>query len=140
MSDLLHSFRTLLRRPAFTAVVVLVLALGIGANTAIFSVVDAALLKPMPIPDAERVVRLSHGSPQSLVWFKRYGFQVLPEIRRTASFDTVGAYFTGELSLFGSGAGRVRAERRVVFFSQLADRIRALPGRDARHASIPLRH
>ena len=59
MSDLLLTLRSLLRTPAFTAVVVLVLALGIGANTAIFSVVDAAMLKPMPIPDADRVVRIS---------------------------------------------------------------------------------
>ena len=109
MQHLPQALRALVRTPGFTIVVVLVLALGIGANTAIFSVVDAALLKPMPIPDADRVVRLSHGSPQSFVWFNRYGFQVLPEIRRTASFDAVGAYFTGELSVFGSGAGRVRA-------------------------------
>ncbi len=109
MSDLLHTFRNLLRTPAFTAVVVIILALGIGANTAIFSVVDAAMLKPMPIPDADRVVRLSHGSPQSFVWFNRYGFQVTRGFNDLASFDAVGAYFTGELSLFGTGAGRVRS-------------------------------
>ena len=73
MSDLHFALRSLVRTPAFTAVVVLVLALGIGANTAIFSVVDAALLKPMPIPDPDRVVRISGSHPQSFVWFNRHG-------------------------------------------------------------------
>ena len=59
MSDLLLALRSLARTPGFTAVVILVLALGVGANTAIFSVVDAALLKPIPIPDAQRVVQLA---------------------------------------------------------------------------------
>ena len=58
-NDLSHAFRTLIRTPGFTGIVVLILALGVGANTAIFSVVDAALLKPMPIPAPERVVRLT---------------------------------------------------------------------------------
>ena len=90
MSDLHFALRSLVRTPAFTAVVVLVLALGIGANTAIFSVVDAALLKPMPIPDPDRVVRISGWHPQSFVWFNPRGFEVWPSFMRTASFDAVG--------------------------------------------------
>jgi len=54
--DLRYTVRTLLRRPGFAAVVVLTLALGIGANTAIYSVVDAALLGSLPFGDADRLV------------------------------------------------------------------------------------
>lgn len=63
--DLRYTVRTLLRAPGFTLIVLLTLALGIGANTAIFSVVRAVLLEPLPFPDAERVVRVWHANQSS---------------------------------------------------------------------------
>ena len=58
LRDVRHSLRVLTRNPTFTAVALLTLAIGIGANTAIFSVVNAVLLKPLPYPDAEHIVRV----------------------------------------------------------------------------------
>ena len=72
VSDLRFAVRTLAARPAFTLVAVLTLALGIGANTGVFSVVDALLLRPLPYRD-----------PQRLVWVK----STLPDVGLERSVD-----------------------------------------------------
>lgn len=57
--DIKLAARMLVKRPGFTAVAVITLALGIGANTAIFSVVNGLMFRPLPVPEAERLVALT---------------------------------------------------------------------------------
>jgi putative ABC transport system permease protein len=62
MNYLRFAFRQLIKNPAFSAVAIITLALGIGANTAIFSIVNAVLLRPLPYPNADRIMVLSESS------------------------------------------------------------------------------
>src|SRR5262252_1350931 len=62
--DLRYGVRMLLKAPGFTAVAALTLALGIGVNTAIFTVVNAVILRQLPFPNADRLVRLRESNPE----------------------------------------------------------------------------
>ena len=65
LSDLRYGLRALLSRPGFSIAAVLTLALGIGANTAVFSVINGLLLKPLPYADGERLVQVYNSYPTS---------------------------------------------------------------------------
>jgi putative ABC transport system permease protein len=66
--DLRYGLRGLIKNPGFSAVVVLTLALGIGANTAMFSVLNTYLIRPLPYPESDRLVRIFRTSPHSQSW------------------------------------------------------------------------
>ena len=104
MTGLLHILRGLLRTPAFTAIAVLTLALGIGANTAIFSVVYGVLLKPLPFPDPEQLVGVYHRS----VALNLSGMNHGPATYFTYSeheqmLGDIGAWESNEVSITGGG-------------------------------------
>src|SRR5262245_26643662 len=68
MNDLKFAVRQLLKNPGFTAVAVLTLALGIGGNTGFFSVMNTIMLRPLPYPEPDRLMRIFGTSPQSQSW------------------------------------------------------------------------
>lgn len=80
LSDVRHALRQLRRSPAFTGVVVGTLALGIGAVTAVFSVVDGVLLRGLPYPDAERLVRVWHHNTRNEVPKETVSFETFLEL------------------------------------------------------------
>ena len=85
MNDLKFAFRQLLKNPGFTAVAVLTLALGIGANTAIFSFVNAILLRPLPYQDPERLVMVFENHRAMAGSKMRIGAPVLDEWRKQST-------------------------------------------------------
>src|SRR5438876_6173632 len=102
MNDLKFAFRQLLKNPGFTAVAVLTLALGIGANTAIFSVVDAVLLRPLAYPDSGQLVWLSERGPD---WSGGpISYPNFTDWRNQQSvFERFGVYSGNNFTLTGAG-------------------------------------
>ena len=100
--DLRYSLRGIRRSPSFSLVVVLTLALGIGANTAIFSVVNAVLLRPLPYPAAERLVWLGESDPKaegiSVTWVNYRHWR-----DENHSFEDVAGFDAAHLTLTGRG-------------------------------------
>src|ERR1700694_1140627 len=109
MNSLLQDFRfglrMLIKNPVFTLIAIVTLALGIGANTAIFSVVDAVLLRPLPYPEANRLVFLwstmnSQGVPtsgSSLPDYKTWRDQ-------NRVFDGLAGFYNGDFNLSSPGS------------------------------------
>ena len=110
--DLRHALRGLIRTPGFTVVTILTLALGIGANTAIFSVVNGVLLRPLGYPQPDRLMLVTSKFPAmgfEQFWISPPEYYEFQEM--TQSFSVVGAYATGEANLASTGdrPRRIRA-------------------------------
>ena len=100
--DLRYAVRQLILNPGFTAVMILTLALSIGANSAIFSVIEGVLLKPLPYPHAEQIVRLFL-SNSSFPKFPLNPFDFRDFRARNKSFESMAAFTRGDAQLSGSG-------------------------------------
>jgi putative ABC transport system permease protein len=112
LASLSLAFRSLLRSPGFTFLAIITLGLGIGANTAMFSIVNAILLKPLPYPQSEQLQRLDRVTPQNPQG-RVSAADYLDLQREMQSYGEIGAYALGDASLSepGQPAEMVRALR-----------------------------
>ncbi len=110
--DLRHAVRIMGRQPAFTFVAVITLALGIGANTAIFSVVNAVLLRPLPYPESDRLLLLNEhkvdAGPTSVGWLNFLDWRA-----QSRSFEAMAAQRFDGFILTGNGEPRRLPGRMV---------------------------
>ena len=110
LADLRYAVRVLVRTPAFSLPVVVVLALGIGANTAIFSILNAALLRPLPFEGQDRIVRLFHVPPAATFpGVKRFSLSPANFYdwqRDARSFESMALYRGRGFTLTGNGTPR----------------------------------
>ena len=113
--DLRYGVRMLWKAPGFTSIAVFALALGVGANTAIFSVVNAVVLRPLPFPDAERLVWFDGAHPARGVTESSLSMPDYLDWRKQAdAFENTTAFVEGSAILSGEDAEPERVPRGVV--------------------------
>ncbi len=119
IQDLRYALRGLIKRPGFTFIAVMTLALGIGANSAIFSVVNGVLLRSLPLPDSQSLYAINRGA----AIFNRYDAplsypQYQDVVQQTRSFENIGAWVDSDANLSDSGRPE-RVMLRIVLPSLL---------------------
>jgi predicted permease len=104
LQDVRYGLRMLVKKPTFTIVAVLMLALGVGANTAIFSIVNAVLLRSLPYRDPDRLVRIFFNEPGVGLRDVRFSKPELDDLQtRAGVFEDVSPIFEGSEDLTGAG-------------------------------------
>jgi len=104
LRDLQYGYRNLLKNPGFTLVALSTLALAIGANTAIFSVVNAVLLSPLPFPSPERLVALGQTEAKDRETLSQFSFRNFADLReQSKAFERFAAYYNNSVTLTGEG-------------------------------------
>ena len=103
LQDLRYAIRTMLKRPGFTGIAVVTLALGIGASTAIFSVVNAALLRDLPYAEPDRLFHVWEVTPQKNFAQREFSYPDYLDYQQNQSFEGIGAYTGGGGIMSGRG-------------------------------------
>src|SRR5882672_3220859 len=104
LQDLRYSLRTLRKSPGFASVAILALAVGIGANTIIFSLVNAVILKPLPYREPGRLVRVREAIPKLVPNPMAFSAPDVPLLQKwNQAFESVASYEPQELDLSGQG-------------------------------------
>ncbi len=131
LQDLRQAARNLLRTPGFTAITILTVALGIGANTAIFSVVNGVILRPLPYPEPDRLMFITSRFPSlgfDQFWVSPPEYMEYQEW--TKAFSSMGAFTTGEVNLAANE--RPRRVRTGIVDAQLLKTL-GIPAARGRH-------
>jgi putative ABC transport system permease protein len=124
--DLRYGVRMLRKRPSFTLIAVLTLALGIGANTALFSVVNAVLLSPLPFKDAGRLMAVGENSPKDRAGLFTTSHRNFVDWRgQNQVFEDTAAYYGSAVTL--TGQGEAVQLRSTVVTRNLFNVLRAAP-------------
>src|SRR5947208_16755198 len=131
LHDIRYGVRMLLKHKGFSAVAIIALGLGIGANTAIFSLVNGVLLRPLPFPNSDRIIYFEGKNPAAGITESNISYLDFTDwSQQTDLFASTAAYWTGTANFGADGAEPERVPRAGVttgFFSVVG--VQPVPGR-----------